>query len=349
MIGASIAYHLTLFGVKPLIIERCGIGCAASGKAGGFLAYDWSDGTKMEQLSRKSFEMHAELAKTFKEKYNVDYGFRRLNTINLEVTEPKRKKPNPHISEIDWVNVDSVGSTMLLGNHSTTAQIHPEQFTKALVEVATQNGTQVRIATVAGLEFDESLGQKKVKGVRLEDGTIEAADTVIVALGPWTGKSKKWLPELPDVFAYKAHSIVLRPEKDVTAHAFFTNWKSPEGELLHPEVYPRPDGTVYICGMGGNFDIPDDPKQVVPTPGACETLETFAKVLSPNLGNANLEKQQSCCLPTPKGDVPIIGWLTPSKDIAVATGHSVWGILTSPATGLAVAELLVKGDRKSVV
>jgi glycine/D-amino acid oxidase-like deaminating enzyme len=32
----------------------------------------------------------------------------------------------------------------------------------------------------------------------------------------------------------------------------------------------------------------------------------------------------------------------------VATGHSVWGILNAPATGEAMAELLVDGDTRQV-
>ena len=38
IVGASIAYHLTLKGFKPTIIERAQVASAASGKAGGFLA-----------------------------------------------------------------------------------------------------------------------------------------------------------------------------------------------------------------------------------------------------------------------------------------------------------------------
>ena len=37
IVGAATAYFLTLQGVKPLVVERCGVACAASGKAGGFL------------------------------------------------------------------------------------------------------------------------------------------------------------------------------------------------------------------------------------------------------------------------------------------------------------------------
>jgi glycine/D-amino acid oxidase-like deaminating enzyme len=62
VIGASIAYFLARRGIATTVIERTGIACAASGKAGGFLALDWNDGTPVEQLARRSFALHGQLA-----------------------------------------------------------------------------------------------------------------------------------------------------------------------------------------------------------------------------------------------------------------------------------------------
>src|SRR5438309_7994300 len=74
VIGASLAYFLSRRGVKPIVVERTGIACAASGKSGGFLARHWCDGTALQQLARRSFDLHAELA----EQREEDWGYRRL-------------------------------------------------------------------------------------------------------------------------------------------------------------------------------------------------------------------------------------------------------------------------------
>lgn len=58
VIGASIAYFLSRRGAKPIVIERTGLACAASGKSGGFLALDWCDGTPLQSLARRSFTLH---------------------------------------------------------------------------------------------------------------------------------------------------------------------------------------------------------------------------------------------------------------------------------------------------
>ncbi len=49
----------------------------SAGKAGGFLALDWSDGTDTGLLARRSFQLHGELAQQLGE----DTGYRRVHTL----------------------------------------------------------------------------------------------------------------------------------------------------------------------------------------------------------------------------------------------------------------------------
>src|SRR3954467_10975384 len=78
VIGALIAYFLSCRDVQAIVIERTGLACAASGKAGGFLALDWCDGTPLEALARRSFALHADLA----EQVGGEWGYRRLTTYD---------------------------------------------------------------------------------------------------------------------------------------------------------------------------------------------------------------------------------------------------------------------------
>lgn len=82
IIGAAIAYHLALKGVKAMVVERCWLACAASGKAGGFLARDWCDSYELGPLARKSFDMHMEMSKTF-----TDCDYRRMDTYSVTFVE----------------------------------------------------------------------------------------------------------------------------------------------------------------------------------------------------------------------------------------------------------------------
>jgi glycine/D-amino acid oxidase-like deaminating enzyme len=58
--------------------------------------------------------------------------------------------------------------------------------------------------------------------------------------------------------------------------------------------------------------------------------------------------QQACFRPVTRDGLPIIGPISSVKGAYVATGHSVWGILNAPATGEAMAELILDGVARSV-
>ena len=82
IIGVSIAYHLAKRGISSTIIERSSIACAASGKAGGYLARHFNDAGPLEQLSKCSFDMHMKFSEIF-----TDVGYRRLETISVSISK----------------------------------------------------------------------------------------------------------------------------------------------------------------------------------------------------------------------------------------------------------------------
>ena len=75
-IGAAIAYFTSRRGARSTVIERHAVAGAASGKSGGFLALDWCGGSPLDQLARRSFELHAELSAELGD----HWGYRRLTT-----------------------------------------------------------------------------------------------------------------------------------------------------------------------------------------------------------------------------------------------------------------------------
>ena len=104
-------------------------------------------------------------------------------------------------------------------------------------------------------------------------------------------------------------------------------------------------GEVYICGMSADAEVPDDPESIVADPESIRTLKRVAGNVSSHLveGEARVKAEQACFLPCTDDGVPIIGEVPGVKGCFVATGHSCWGILNGPATGAAVAELVLDG------
>lgn len=104
-------------------------------------------------------------------------------------------------------------------------------------------------------------------------------------------------------------------------------------------------GEVYVCGMSAVTEVPDDPEQIVGNPELIQVLKRVASNVSSHLreGEALVKAEQACFLPCTDDDVPIIGEVPGIKGCYVATGHSCWGILNGPATGAAMAELVLDG------
>lgn len=50
IVGSSTAYYLKKRGANVTILEGSSIAAGASGKAGGLLAYDWTEGQPTESL-----------------------------------------------------------------------------------------------------------------------------------------------------------------------------------------------------------------------------------------------------------------------------------------------------------
>src|SRR5262249_10778033 len=94
--------------------------------------------------------------------------------------------------------------------------------------------------------------------------------------------------------------------------------------------------------------LPFDPGDVAPDPGAIDRLHAMCRRLSSALGDARVLARQACYRPLTQDGLPLIGPVPGVRGAYVATGHSVWGILNAPATGEAVAELIVDGATSSV-
>ena len=252
VIGAAIAYYLSRRGARAVVVERTDVACAASGKSGGFLALDWCDGTALEALARRSFSLHARLS----EDVGEDWGYRRLDTFGGIVGFSSSQHHAP-----SWVS-DRVAIRQRLGLPETTAQVHPARFTRAMMRAAEANGAEFRIGEVSGVLRDRS--GDSVAGIRV-DGEDLLGDAVVIAMGPWSILASGWLP-LPAVFSLKGHSIVFDTGSAVSADALFLESRDRVG-AVSPEVFPRSDGTTYVCGISSESQVPVDPAEVVPDPG----------------------------------------------------------------------------------
>jgi glycine/D-amino acid oxidase-like deaminating enzyme len=334
--GASVAYFLARSGVAVTVVERSGVACAASGKSGGFLALDWCDDSPLGPLARASFALHAELAPQLA----TDYGYRRMDTFMLAAHERRAAGGGHRIAPPPWLDGAGV-VTAALGSTATTAQVHPARFTAALLDAARARGGTLRLGVVEDVVQRDGVA----RGVRVDGETIEA-DAVVLAMGPWTSRAVRGL-RLPAVRGLKGYSVTLAGA-DVPAHALFVDYRTADGRALEPEIFPRPDGDVYVCGMADPAPLPDSPEAVEVSEAACDTLARAAGRVSTALAGARITRRQACYRPVTGDGLPLIGRVPGVAGAYVATGHGPWGMLNAPATGLALAELIARGEASSV-
>ncbi|KAI0396551.1 FAD dependent oxidoreductase [Xylariaceae sp. FL0594] len=279
--------------------------------------------------------------------------------------------------DLDWVDASrSLNAYENIGTPENTAQVHPELFTRSMAQLAEDAGVRIvtgarvtRINTVedADAAVESVTYEKKAGGAAAqqeEEGeeVTQKATEVIVTAGPWT---RKLLPQIP-VTASRAHSVVIKPPRPVSAYALFTAIKLPAGfrapadklktntstkattttlkapQVVEPEIYARPDGTAYACGPTDDLaPLPLTTEGVEVDEARCDDIIAQVGGISDELGrDAEVLAKQACYLP--QGG-PYIGQVGKTKGLIVAAGHTCWGIQNAPGTGKLVSEIVFDG------
>lgn len=149
------------------------------------------------------------------------------------------------------------------------------------------------------------------------------------------------------IASVRAHSIVMRVPKTtlIGPQCLFTAILH-GSEMYEPEIYPRPDHTVYMCGAQDNsVPLPASADLVQVDPAAISQLKHLAPQLSQYLdpSDDHIVAEQACYLPISNDGTPLVGKYPHCNHLYVSAGHSVWGILLAPVSGLMMSELLVDG------
>jgi glycine/D-amino acid oxidase-like deaminating enzyme len=72
----------------------------------------------------------------------------------------------------------------------------------------------------------------------------------------------------------------------------------------------------------------------------------MAAMVSPLLSDAEIVATQACYRPVTRDGLPMLGALPGIEGAYIATGHNVWGILNAPASGEALASLILDGQAR---
>ena len=346
VIGTSTAFYLAKHKnvASITLVDTTGtIAPAASGKAGGFLALDWNDYSSVGPLARRSFQLHSKLAEELGAEKIM---YRRLTCASISVRDAPKRPSGKKLVGVEWasdLNTDPSNNELAvgyrsLGDESTIAQVHPKMLCDTMWDKVNSN-EKVRTKIVKGkVESGVHDQDGKLIGAKLDDGSIISADALLYACGPWTKYGNCML-------GVKYHSVIVPTPHVLTQCVFYDGFGD-------PEVYPRGDGTAYLCGF------PDPAVKVTEEPGQEEIRQEKVDQIVDSVRAASggldgvlgrdPKVTQSCYLPSTPDNIPIMGEIADQKGCFVAAGHGCWGILLGPATGEAMASLIVKNTSDTV-
>jgi glycine oxidase len=208
-------------------------------------------------------------------------------------------------------------------------QVDPRDLHAALTASARIAG--VSTVTARGSVVTE---HDRVVGVRLPDGTRIATETVVIAAGAWSGLIEGIpQPAAAPVRPVKGQTVRLRlPGEPRLQHVVRAAVKG------HP-VYlvPRRDGRIVI-----GASVEEVGFDAAPRTGAVYELLRDAQTVLPELGEAIFEEVCTAFRPGSPDNAPIIGPAA-LPGLVHASGHFRNGILLTPITADAIAELLTEG------
>jgi glycine/D-amino acid oxidase-like deaminating enzyme len=355
IIGGACAHELASRGFSVTLVERDGLAAGASGRNQGWFVV--TPDAACEPMSRRSLAVYLETL----EESPVPVAFDRgdLGQVVFAFDEAGVEIVRQRAAEYENVGVraerlDADGlareEPALTRDIAEAWLIHhgrrvdPGALTIALALRARELGADIRRhTTVRAL----TTSGERVTGVATDDGVI-AADTVIVAAGPWSERLVRPLGRDLPVTGARGWLVELSAPKGLLHHLVAEEWEEGGGEFPtarsfadddppNPDVsvglHPAADGTI-VCGASHHPMLSDEGEN-----SEAPRLITGRAVRTiPALADAPLRSVRSGIRPMSPDDRPMVGWL--GDGLFVATGHGSEGIILGGGTASLVGAII---------
>ena len=346
VIGLGIAWRLAMRGVPVAVFDKGACGAGASHAAAGMLAAcaEAEPGEEaLVTLGRASQARWPAFAAELKQASGVDVGLRPEGTLVVALTSDDQARLNHQL-----VFQQKLGLPLQWITAAETRRREPHLAGKLAGAVFSPEDTQVdnrklaaalRIAAeAAGASISEQQAVKtisndagRVDGIVLADGRKVAADVVVLAAGAWSRSIDGLAPELrPPVRPIKGQMLALRmdPTAPLLTHVVWA-----PGAYLVPQL----DGRLLVGAT-----VEEKGYDTSLTAGGILTLLEAAWRVVPAVEELPIDEMWVGHRPGSRDDAPILG--TGLIDgLIYATGHHRNGILLTPITADAIAELVLDG------
>jgi glycine oxidase len=346
-IGLSIAWRCAQRGLAVAVVdaERDGAWQASAGMLAPITEAAYGE-EHLLRLCRASLERYPAFVEELQAASNVDVALRTNGTLQVgfdaddmralddlhrfhqELGLPaERLTPGEARRREPALTPRLRGATLVASDHSVDARA----LRAALWAAAERAGVRIERAQVDALAVDSG----RATGLRLADGTTVRGDAVVVALGAWSGSLPGVLP-LP-VRPVKGQILRLNGARGLLAGTLRALVRGRAVYLVPLRIDELIIGaTVEEKGFDGT----------VTAGGVYELLRDAIEVV-PGVTELELTDSQARFRPATPDNAPLLG-TTALPGLVVATGHYRNGMLLTPVTAEAIADLLVDGALPAV-
>jgi len=225
------------------------------------------------------------------------------------------------------------GGLLVAGDH----QVDNRRLSAALLVAAERAGATVR--RTAAAEVVTAGG--RATGVRLTDGELLQAETVVLAAGCWSGRLGGLPPDaVPPVRPVKGQILRLRTPDGAP---FLRRIVRGVVAGMFVYVVPRADGEVVVGGT-----VEEQGFDTTVRAGAVHELLRNASAIVPGLSELELVECHAGLRPGSPDNAPLLG-RSALDGLVLATGHYRNGVLLTPVTADALTTLLTTGETPALI
>jgi glycine oxidase len=335
VVGLSVAYALAKESVRVTVLDRQGLGQAASWAGAGMIAPESTRHLDRPEpaLRTLSAATHAAWAVELKERTGIDTGYRR--TGGLDVPGPGDLSQQQQLWEMEGIAHERIEGDSLRQFEPVLkpetalfvpgrAQIRNPWHLRALEAACRGLGVDLRpYCPVVGLDFHGD----RCLTIHTPDGPI-GCDRGVLAAGAWSGGLLESL------------GITDHPTPPVKGQLLLLN--GPPGTLRHivesgPHyLVPRDDGRILVGATEEDAGFDDRPT----AHGALDLLQALVAI-APALARLTVERTWAGLRPGNRDGRPYIGPVAGHPRLVLATGHRRHGLQLSTGTALVVSDFIL--------
>jgi glycine oxidase len=338
--GCCVAYELARSGARVSLIERDAVGTHASGRNPGNLNPILGAAPELVPFALESFRLHQALANELGARSAAAYALEPVRRVLLafddrddaELAGIARAFSAHPAFRTARLRVDALreieprlagevrGGLLIEGNYSLDSRA----FHAAIAAAARDAGAQFVRAAASSIASQAG----SVSNVRTASGDY-ACDVLVLATGPWVAETRAWLDvELP-VTPVKGEMLRMRLRGRNISHDFTHGLIS---------LYRRGDDEVWlgVTREHAGFD------ESATASGRRALIDGAARIM-PAIRDADTIEHLAALRPMTPSALPIVAPAAGWRNVFVANGGGIKGMLLAPGIGAAVRDLVTKG------